>query len=140
LQPTASGEVVTVPCPEPDQGPDFFNNMVAIAVVLMFTKVVSHRSHKTEKPALRGTLAVLHVLAVFAAAATVGMGVVATDSRFTPEPVWLNVSYALLFLTVAFLLIDVCLEAVASARGPLKPHHRKEERPSTGRRPETSKG
>jgi len=129
-----------VPCPEPDQGPDFFNNIVAIAVVLMFTKVVSHRSHKTEKPALQRTLAALHVLAVFAAAATVAMGVVATDSRFTPGPVWLNVSYALLFLTVALLLIDVCLEAVASARGPLKPHHGGKERPSTDWRPGTSKG
>ena len=127
-------------CPDPDQGPDFFNNMVAIAVVLMFTKVVSHRSHKTEKPTLQRTLAVLHVLAVFAAAATVVMGVVATDSRFTPGPVWLNVSYGLLFLTVTFLLIDVCLEAVVGARSPLKAHHGAKEHPSTGQRPGTSKG
>ena len=61
-----------MPCPDPGPGADFFNNVAAVAVVLMFAKVVSHRSRKADyNPKWAKRLAHAHVAAVLLAVAAV---------------------------------------------------------------------
>lgn len=103
-----------MPCPDP--GPDFFNNVAAVAVVLMFAKVVTHRSRKADY-ASRWTIVLvgLHVLAVLSAVASVAFCLLATDGRSTTGADWRNAAWISLILAGGVLVFDVILDAVRNA-------------------------
>jgi hypothetical protein len=104
-----------VPCPDPGPGPDFFNNVAAVAVVLMFAKVVSHRSRKARSGAVRTwVLAGFHVLAVIAATVTLFVCLKATEDPTTGTD-WHNAAWTALGITGAILVIDVILDAIRHA-------------------------
>lgn len=88
--------------------PDFFNNITAVAVVLMFTKVVAHRMHDGDRK--RGS-AVLHVIAVSAAAIAAGTSIVATERSsnwcILHLIVWLGLGTACALLLVEIVIDDV---------------------------------
>jgi undecaprenyl pyrophosphate phosphatase UppP len=58
--------------------PDFFNNVAAVAVVLMFTKIVTHRS-RTDKPTSTRNVAAYHVATVIATACAIVVALIATE-------------------------------------------------------------
>lgn len=61
---------------------DFFNNVAAIAVVLMFTKVVSHHIRKVKRGTKwRRRLAVIHTVAVAAALIAATISLIATHCQ-----------------------------------------------------------
>ena len=64
-------------CPDPQFQADFFNNVAAVAIVLVFAKVVAHRKHK-EPGVLRASM---HGLAVLAAVAAAGIALWVTHTR-----------------------------------------------------------
>ncbi len=71
-----------MPGPEQSQ-PDFFNNVAAVASVLIFAKVVSHRLHSretqtSEQMPLRGFF---HGLGVVAAVVAIGAALGATEAQ-----------------------------------------------------------
>jgi cytochrome c biogenesis factor len=88
--------------------PDYFNNVAAIAVVLLFTKVVMHRWRRGSRAHL--FLALFHVAAVLAAGAAIVISLWATG---TCE----DVSHPLAWVFLAFaglgLLVDILIEEVA---------------------------
>ncbi len=106
-------------CPDPSQ-PDFFNNVAAVAVVLMFAKVVTHRSrahaHAREpsNDAPSGRRAFFHGLAVVAAVVAAGVAIWATaappDGRF-----WHWFAGGSLLLAGAILLVEVFFDDVRPA-------------------------
>ena len=63
--------------------PDFFNNVAAVASVLVFAKVVAHRSHDRETRTLKPKpwRAFFHGLGVFAAVVAVGVALAATEAQ-----------------------------------------------------------
>jgi hypothetical protein len=63
-------------CPN-DFEPDFFNNVAAVAMVLIFAKVVAHRSNKHPGPGRR----FWHGFAVATAVVAAGAALVATERR-----------------------------------------------------------
>lgn len=69
-------------CPTPEFQADFFNNVAAVAIVLIFAKVVAHRSRNgkphTDEP--KRWRAFWHVLAVLAAAVAAGAALWATEA------------------------------------------------------------
>ena len=93
---------------------DFYNNVAAIAVVLLFTKVVAHRSRKTPR-GVAGTwiLAVVHLIALLAAAAAIFASLWATDYE-TTDYNWM----AQLGLAMAggALLVDIAVDELCDAR------------------------
>ena len=64
-------------CPDPQFQADFFNNVAAVAIVLVFAKVVAHRKH--DEPSVPRAL--LHGLAVLAAVAAAGLALWVTHTR-----------------------------------------------------------
>jgi hypothetical protein len=94
--------------------PDFFNNIAAVAVVLMFTKVVMHRSRRGTEA--KGFLATLHVITVILAGAAIAVSLWATGictmDRSLHQAAWI-----LLVATGVGLLVDVFIEDVGSVRG-----------------------
>jgi hypothetical protein len=74
-----------VSCPDTKFQADFFNNVAAVAMVLIFAKVVTHRSHvadpKSKRPTPRGALlrACWHTLGVSGAAVAVIAALWATE-------------------------------------------------------------
>ncbi len=65
-------------CPEPFQ-PDFFNNVAAVAIVLIFAKVVAHRS-RSHNGGPTPRRAFWHGSAVLASAVAVGAALWATEA------------------------------------------------------------
>ncbi len=61
---------------------DFFNNVAAVAAVLLFTKVVSHAIHKNREHPVGHWLLALHVLNVLGVVVAVGVSLLAT---FSPD-------------------------------------------------------
>jgi hypothetical protein len=98
-----------------DFQPDFFNNIAAVAVVLMLTKVVMHRSRQVHWcRSLVVINLVVHAFAVLAAAAAIWVSLSATDVCNT-HPEWHRYAwYALAFAAGAFL-IDILIEDVVGA-------------------------
>jgi sugar phosphate isomerase/epimerase len=91
--------------------PDFFNNVAAIAVVLMFTKVVAHRWRRVE----RGRwLAALHGLAVVAAAAAVVVSLWATEAC-SQEQAFHWFAWVGLGAAGAALFVDILIDDVGKA-------------------------
>jgi hypothetical protein len=89
---------------------DFFNNVAAVAVVLLFTKVVTHRSRKEESTQQdKRRLAALHVVAVLSAAVAVGFSLLATGVCWK-DP-WIHIAaVSALVITSAILLTDIVIE------------------------------
>jgi hypothetical protein len=89
---------------------DFFNNVAAVAVVLIFTKVLTHRSRKA-KNAANDTplLSQLHVGAVVLAAVAVGISLWATGFCQTNTGMCI-VAASALGLTGLLLIFDVVIE------------------------------
>jgi uncharacterized membrane protein YhdT len=87
-----------------------------VAVVLMFAKVVTHRSRKADYDA-RWTLILtcLHILAVLSSVTTVAFCLLATDGRSTTGPDWHNAAWASLILAGVILVFDVILDAACDA-------------------------
>jgi hypothetical protein len=95
-------------CPSDTFQPDFFNNAAAIAVVLLFTKVVAHRSRKG--PPSRWAEG-LHVIAVIGAAVATGAALWATHEcstyRVLDDAVWGGLAAAGIALLIDILCEDV---------------------------------
>lgn len=92
---------------------DFFNNVAAIAVVLMFIKVVSHRSRESRA---KGTLtpAVLHVIALASAAVAIIASLIATYRQSATYGLPFFAGGALL-LTGVILLADIIIGEFSGA-------------------------
>jgi hypothetical protein len=97
--------------------PDFFNNAASIAVVLLFTKVVSHRSRKAPRETQRAkALTAFHIIAVLSATIAVAASLVATDWQSAPDAVcaalrgvaWVGLGFA-----GVILIVDVIADAIA---------------------------
>jgi|SoimicMinimDraft_17_1059745.scaffolds.fasta_scaffold76948_1 hypothetical protein len=100
----------------PEFSPDFYNNVAAVAVVLMFAKVVTHRSRKAHHgPEWTSILAGFHIVAVLAAIVTVVVCLKATDSGSDTDHVWRNTAWVFLALTGGILAIDVIADAFCDA-------------------------
>jgi steroid 5-alpha reductase family enzyme len=93
--------------------PDFYNNVAAIAAVLMFTKVVAHRSRRA---APRVRFVWLHTFAVFVTALVIGAALLATD-RCSDSMCFRWIAWIGLGLAVVALVGDVLEEDFARARG-----------------------
>ncbi|MEU6375931.1 hypothetical protein [Streptomyces sp. NPDC046909] len=97
--------------------PDFYNNVVTVAVVLLFTKLVTHRSGK--KRATYGgpwLWWVLHAVSTASAAAAVVVGLVAVhyrDDSFGQR----YAAWTLLGVSFAILVIDVLVEDLPLGQG-----------------------
>jgi hypothetical protein len=87
--------------------PDFFNNVAAIAVVLVFTKIVVHRSKKTNAQGWSRLLAVLHVVAVVSAAVALSFSLRATDIAIETDRGWRTIVWSGIGLAGAILLVDI---------------------------------
>jgi hypothetical protein len=95
--------------------PDFFNNIAAIAIVLMLTKVVMHRSRKRQwGESMTAVVVGLHVFTVLAAAVAVWISLAATDQRNTALE-WHTYAWASLIAAAAGLFADVVVEDVIGA-------------------------
>ena len=72
-------------CPQPEFQADFFNNIAAVAMVLIFAKVFAHRSRNTKPqngqptPGRANFRACCHGLAIAAAVVAVGAALWATE-------------------------------------------------------------
>jgi hypothetical protein len=86
---------------------DFFNNVAAVAVVLIFTKVVTNRARKAKRDTR--WLARLHVGAVVSATAAVGLSLWATGSGQRSPCIAIAAAVALA-LTAALLIADIVIE------------------------------
>jgi hypothetical protein len=86
---------------------DFFNNVAAIAVVLIFTKIVVHRSKKTNARGWSRLLAVLHVVAVVSAAVALVYSLRATDIAIETDRGWRTIVWSGIALAGAILLVDI---------------------------------
>lgn len=98
-------------CPDAFK-PDFFNNIAAIAVVLMFTKVVMHRSRQGSGG--RRGLAVLHVGTVLSAGLAIVVSLRATDACGL-DPCLHRAAWVFLAATAVGLLADLVVEDLGSA-------------------------
>lgn len=99
-----------------DFAPDFFNNVAAIAAVLMFTKVVTHRSHEVPPSGRRKqALAWVHLAAVAVASITIAASLIATQRKST-WPFLLHVAWVGLVLTGAALIVDILVDELHTAR------------------------
>ena len=99
-------------CPD-SFSPDFYNNVAAIAAVLMFTKVVAHRSRRA-RPGI--CCVSLHAVAVFVTAFVIGAALLATD-RCSDSMCFHWIAWIGLGLAVVALVGDVLEEDFARARG-----------------------
>jgi len=97
-----------VSCPE--FAPDFYNNVAAVAVVLMFTKVVSHGLRKVRrKPTATRCLTSLHYGVVGGATLAVLASLIATFARAHVGYIDI-LAWAGLFIAAASLIIDIVIE------------------------------
>src|ERR1700757_272464 len=103
---------------------DFFNNVAAIAVVLLFTKIVAHRSREVQPRAQstqRKTLAAFHVIAVLSAAVAAGASLIATDWQSATtcfRTAFRSVAWSGVAAASIILVVDVIIDAVHGARRP----------------------
>lgn len=86
---------------------DFFNNVAAVAVVLVFANIVSHRSHPIEPT--RGNviywpLHILHSMAVFSGIAAAAVALEATADQSIDSITWAK---WLIAVAGTILLFDV---------------------------------
>jgi len=98
-----------------DFQPDFFNNVAAVAIVLILTKVVMHRSRRGYRGGLLSFVIVLvHVLTVLAAAGAIWISLWATDVC-NMDLEWHKNAWYFLGAATALLLIDLMIEDVIGA-------------------------
>lgn len=95
-------------CSTPDYQPDFFNNVAAVAVVLMFTKVVVRRSRRNER---REHYDLAHGGAIVAALMAISASLWATETCSQAWILhllaWLGVGAAGIFLSIDIWRDDV---------------------------------
>ena len=95
-------------CPSSAFQPDFYNNAAAIAVVLLFTKVVANRLRKGPPPWWTQGL---HVIAVIGAAVAAGSALWATHEcstyRVLDYAVWGGLAAAGVALSIDIFCEDV---------------------------------
>ena len=97
--------------PTPTQfAPDFFNNVAAIAVVLMFAKLVTHRSRRTHRTGAEVKwLLLLHLACLGAAGVAVVVSMIAVSTESTDE--WLQRSGWIAVAVAGLIVIgDVAVE------------------------------
>ncbi len=94
--------------------PDFFNNIASVAVVLLFTKVVMHRTRRGI--AAKGCLATLHVITLLLAGAAIVISLWATGIC-TMDHCLHQAAWILLAAAGIGLSIDLVIEDVGSVRG-----------------------
>ena len=89
---------------------DFFNNVAAVSIVLLFAKIVSHRTRR--EPARSNTaIKMLHAVCIVAAAVGLVVGLVATDIKSDSLALrvlaWVALAVAGLVLIVDLLAEDL---------------------------------
>lgn len=99
--------------------PDFFNNIAAVAVVIMFTKAVTHRNRR-RTPRRPRALSICHVVGVCAAVASAVVALVATETGWN-SLCFHVLAWATLTVAGAALLFDEYLE-MRAATGPTRPN------------------
>jgi hypothetical protein len=91
-----------------DFAADVYNNIAATGVVLLFAKLVTHRSRT--KGTTSWLVFALHVIVVGAAAVAVASALVITAARSEDQP-WLAMAWIGLSISGVVLVCDVLLEA-----------------------------
>lgn len=95
---------------------DFYNNVAAIAVVLMFTKVVSHRTRTAPRqPKAVRRLAGVHVAAVAAATVAVAISLAATSFKLSGPGVSLA-AWITLGVACGLLVLDIVIDELPHLR------------------------
>jgi hypothetical protein len=90
---------------------DFYNNVAAIAAVVLFAKVVSHRFRKVPREKLGAlVLAVIHGIAVLAAMLAIAVSLRATDVQSSADGYRLT-AWGALGVAGVFLLIDLGVDS-----------------------------
>jgi uncharacterized membrane protein YoaT (DUF817 family) len=108
-----------VACSNPSFQPDFFNNVAAVAIVLIFAKVVVHRMRQRESRAVRqsGRRNRIHVFAVLAASVAGGASLWATERQsdwcLFHWCAWIGLALASVIFVIEIIHDDVC-----AASGP----------------------
>jgi undecaprenyl pyrophosphate phosphatase UppP len=97
--------------------PDFFNNVAAIAVVLMFTKIVTHQSRKGKPDSTRtgksdsiGKRGAFHATMVIAAAGAIVVALIATEVHSEATAFYI-LAWVMLGVAGLVLIIDEIREA-----------------------------
>jgi hypothetical protein len=99
-------------CANSDFQADFFNNIAAIAIVLLFAKVVTHRTRKGSSA--RGSLALLHRVSMIGAGLAIAVSLWATDTRRV-EPGFHTAAWWFLAAAGVGLLADTLIEDLGGA-------------------------
>lgn len=87
---------------------DFYNNIAAVAAVLMFAKFVTHRTRKGQKPGSERWLFGFHFIGVAAAAVAILVALSATADGATDSRIleWVSLGLSGLILVVDVLVDD----------------------------------
>lgn len=112
---------------------DFYNNVAAIAAVLMFAKLVTHRTRKATKYGSERRLAVVHTIGVATSAGAIVVSLIATASgAFTGLELC---AWGLLGMSGLILVFDVLAAdwSYANQRQGKKYNVETEEEPNTRR-------
>lgn len=91
---------------------DYYNNIAAVAVVLLFAKVVGRRLSRASHG---DWLAVLHAAAVLAAALAATVAIWATE-HCSQATIWHSLCWIGLIISATALLIDVLVDELATRR------------------------
>lgn len=86
--------------------PDFYNNIAAVGVVLLFAKVVTRRASQAKHG---DWLAVVHAAAVVAAGMAAAVAIWATE-HCTQTQVWHTLSWIGVIVAATALLVDVLVD------------------------------
>lgn len=100
-------------CSDQNFQADFFNNVAAVAVVLIFAKVVAHRMHEGDRGRVSASF---HVIAVFAAATAAAISIIGTE-RCSSWPTLHTVVGVALAAACVVLFLEIVIDDVGRAWG-----------------------
>jgi uncharacterized membrane protein YhaH (DUF805 family) len=101
-----------VACPDQNFQADFFNNVAAVAIVLIFAKVVAHRMHDQDRG---GMSVLLHGIAVLAAAMAATISIIGIESCSAWPPLHWIVGVPLAAASV-LLVLEILIDDVGRYR------------------------
>ena len=96
--------------------PDVYNNIVATGMVLIFTKLVTHRFRTKPRSSSAGKVVfILHAAVVVLASASVAIAIAITADR-ADHPAWLGGAWVCLAISGIVLVVDVLADAWPAKR------------------------